>query len=222
MFCPNHKNGCGQSLKIGDVLLVDGSEMELVHGSTIYIAVYKLDDVGHRTCKVGILKAIPGQIHLFCNRVGRVSRLWRRRGEIIYEKAPGLRDGISYPVPRKETRSGKTLEICQVVGDYARLTFIDGGRCTAKPIRSSYSEEDLPDGATWCDVDKILSQLDKQKGKPKGDDGDEDLVDTDSSGDDKPIGWQRKNQSSKSNGSKKGGAGAKKKEAKKKGTKGKK
>ena len=33
MKCQDHPNGCGFHLQLGDVLFVDGSEMELVKGS---------------------------------------------------------------------------------------------------------------------------------------------------------------------------------------------
>lgn len=136
MKCQDHPNGCGFHLQLGDVLFVDGSEMELVKGSIIYMSVRKLDHQGVRTCKVGIMKAIPGQINLFCNRVGIVSKQCWRRGDTMLVKEPGVPEGWSYPFPRRgDAKDPKTLEICQSVGDYAVMTFIDGGRSTTVPVR---------------------------------------------------------------------------------------
>jgi hypothetical protein len=136
MKCQDHPNGCGFHLQLGDVLFVDGSEMELVKGSIIYMSVRKLDHQGVRTCKVGIMKAIPGQINLFCNRVGIVSKQCWRRGDTMLVKEPAVPEGWSYPFPRRgDAKEPKTLEICQSVGDYAVMTFIDGGRSTTVPVR---------------------------------------------------------------------------------------
>jgi hypothetical protein len=57
-------------------------------------------------------------------------------------KEPGVPDGWSYPFPRRgDAKEPKTLEICQSVSDYAVMTFIDGGRCTTVPVRSTCSYE---------------------------------------------------------------------------------
>jgi hypothetical protein len=47
---------------------------------------------------------------------------------------------LSHPFPRRgDAKEPKTLEICQSVGDYAVMTFIDGGRSTTVPVRSTGS-----------------------------------------------------------------------------------
>ena len=57
--CEEHPNGCGLSLNVSDIVMVDGSEMEMINGEVVNFAVRKLNHLGVRQCKVGLMRALP-------------------------------------------------------------------------------------------------------------------------------------------------------------------
>jgi hypothetical protein len=102
--CQKHPNGCGLSLKVSDIVMVDGSEMEMINGEVVHFAVRVLNHLGVRQCKVGLMRALPGQTHLFGNRDGVVSEIQRRVGDTIQSwSEPGQSSPTKTKVPRKET-----------------------------------------------------------------------------------------------------------------------
>ena len=55
MKCSFHTRGCGLSLKIGDILLVDAGE-SIFFRCIWFVSVRRLDEHGNRGCKVGYVK----------------------------------------------------------------------------------------------------------------------------------------------------------------------
>ena len=163
--CEEHPNGCGLSLNVSDIVMVDGSEMEMINGEVVNFAVRKLNHLGVRQCKVGLMRALPGQTHLFGNRVGVVSEIKRRVGDTIQSwSEPGQSSPTETKVPRKETSiikseskpaakpratkkskrndvhisdpNDKTREIVKDCRGIAIMTFIDGGGNTNVPPKT--------------------------------------------------------------------------------------
>lgn len=72
--CPLHPDGCGASLSLGDVVVVN-TTLCIFHSASWMIPVTKLDSVGAMTCTVGYIKVLCDQISLVGNRVGVVARM---------------------------------------------------------------------------------------------------------------------------------------------------
>ena len=146
MCCPQHKNGCGNYLRVGDVVFVDGAEMEMIKSQIVNFAVRKLSDKGHRLCKIGIMRCIFCQCHLIGNRVGRVTKIFRRTGDQIrtWTSADGPPQLSLYQRKNdnKNKKEGdKTLELIKDCHGVAVVTFLDGGYSTALPIRSENEKD---------------------------------------------------------------------------------
>lgn len=162
--CSQHPDGCGKSLRVNDLVMVDGTEMEFVCGDVVHFAVRRLNHCGVRGCKVGIMRALPGQCHLFGNRVGVVSEIQRRTGEVIQTwSEPSQTEPHETQAPRKdrpeshsdvkqESKKGKakkskkrddlhdpndkTREVVKDCRGVATMAFLDGGGNTLLPIGS--------------------------------------------------------------------------------------
>ena len=83
MKCSKHPDGCGHALSVGNIVVVDATECELVQGCIYYIAVRVVydgnDDKGavepYKGCKIGYLKCLFNQVHLFAHRVAIVTSI---------------------------------------------------------------------------------------------------------------------------------------------------
>ena len=75
MKCDQHKNGCGRTLKTCMTVVVDATECELVEGKIYYIAARVVTDDARKSCKIGIVKCLFDQVHLFAHRVGIVTEI---------------------------------------------------------------------------------------------------------------------------------------------------
>lgn len=73
-----HDDGCGKHLRPGNLVFIDAGDSEFVKGMIWFIGVYLLDEYLRKGCKVGIMKALPFQMHLYGNRVASVSQVLRR------------------------------------------------------------------------------------------------------------------------------------------------
>ena len=111
MMCEAHPDGCGKALEVHDIVVCDASECELVEGKIYYIAarmVVTIEDNGkvdtRKGCKVGIIKCLFNQLHLFAHRVGLVVSI-ERQDEV------------------KTLTQNMRNHCCTV----AKLSFLDGG-----------------------------------------------------------------------------------------------
>lgn len=75
MKCAAHPTGCGKQLEVGDTVIVDATECQLVQGKVYYIAARKINDDGQRSCKIGYVKCLFNQVHLFAHRVGVITSI---------------------------------------------------------------------------------------------------------------------------------------------------
>ena len=111
MCCDKHTDGCGKSLVMGTPVVCDATECELIEGKIYYIAartVRIVDEDGEREsrkgCKVGVVKCLFNQLHLFAHRVGLVVRIMKQ-----------------------DTEKSKTQYMRNHCCSVAEITFIDGG-----------------------------------------------------------------------------------------------
>ena len=135
MKCSFHTRGCGLSLKIGDILLVDAGE-SIFFRCIWFVSVRRLDEHGNRGCKVGYVKVIADRIPLVGNRVGIVKSMHKRKGDIITSFRTQGTSEVTIPprtVSENGQKNGITLELAYCAHDYAIITLLDGGIPAYRP-----------------------------------------------------------------------------------------
>lgn len=135
MKCSFHTHGCGLSLKIGDILLVDAGE-SIFFRCIWFVSVRRLDEHGNRGCKVGYVKVIADRIPLVGNRVGIVKSMHKRKGDIITSFRTQGTSKVTIPprtVSENGQKNGITLELAYCAHDYAIITLLDGGIPAYRP-----------------------------------------------------------------------------------------
>jgi hypothetical protein len=118
--CAKHPKGCGRTLKVGDVVKIDGSTpATLITGRAWMFNVIRFngDDID-RKCGVGVLKCFATQPHIVANRVAIVTE--------IGEHEPTDKPHIS-----------TVAQKCK----YAMIAFLDGNTI----VSSSATAQDLTD-----------------------------------------------------------------------------
>jgi hypothetical protein len=129
MKCSFHTQGCGLSLKIGDILFVDAGEC-IFFRCIWFVSVRRLDEHGNRGCKVGYVKVIADSVPLVGNRVGIVKSMHKRKGDVITSFRTQGTSKVTIP-PRTVSETGQkndiTLELAYCAHDYAIITLLDGG-----------------------------------------------------------------------------------------------
>jgi hypothetical protein len=149
MVCERHPDGCGRFLNPGDIIFIDASQCRF-YRCTWYVSCRKLNSDGCRTCKVGYVKVLADMMHLVGNRIGVITSIHvhdidhteiRSKTKVItkYDKEkpvtqqPETKKSKSSNAKPKSTTaqkkhtSGKTLDLCSCVHDYALITLLDGG-----------------------------------------------------------------------------------------------
>ena len=114
MKCKRHPNGCGDFIAQGTPVIVDATECELVQGCIYYIAVRVLGHIEdkkgewqpHKMCKIGYLKCLYNQVHLFAHRVGFISKI---------------------ELPEEDNETYLARNVCEGI---ARIRFTDTGLLT--------------------------------------------------------------------------------------------
>jgi hypothetical protein len=79
--CEKHRaHGCGQDLKVGDFIKVDGIKPAMfVKGKVWYFTAVRIDHTDHtHKCGVGIVKCFATQCFLVANRIGVVTEIVER------------------------------------------------------------------------------------------------------------------------------------------------
>jgi hypothetical protein len=149
-----------------------------------------LNGKGECTCKVGYVKVLPDQVRLVGNRYGVIDSVHRRTGYEInvttLDKSGHLTSSVTkLAKPKTKAKSddegtsarakttGKTLELCDCVHDYAMMTFLDGG--VPSFASRAFENADLDDDDGNND--------DNDGGDLQDTDDDDDGEDSDDSGD---------------------------------------
>ena len=185
MTCTEHTAGCGFSLKVGDVIFINGARAWF-HAATWFFSCFILDSDGVMTCKVGYVKVLADDSKLVANRIGVVSSIHRRKGEVITNTMKGnivARTKIKRKprkVKSKGKNNGKTMEMCDTVGDYALMTLLDGGfPAYAQPLPSIQDEgpdldeddDDSSDGSADEGMDSESDESEQQRNRKKSSNG---------------------------------------------------
>ena len=106
--------------------MVDASEATFYRGQ-YFLAVRALNADGHRTCKVGLLKVLCDQVHLFGNRIGIFVKIERRSlrfdDKMVHVTRAGkkLVDAIPLNPMKKKAKAAdqKPMKTCnQTVGAF--------------------------------------------------------------------------------------------------------
>jgi hypothetical protein len=177
MVCERHSNGCGFSLKPGDVIFIDAGQCRFYRGIW-YVSCRKLDSDGNRTCKVGYVKVPADMMHLVGNRIGIVSSIHvrdidhieiRSRTMVVTKRDKKKKSEATQPddAAKKKHTPGKTLDLCSCVHDYALIHMLDGGVPSFLGASSPHSaqpsggggdsDDDDDDDGESDDVDSISS-----------------------------------------------------------------
>jgi hypothetical protein len=193
MVCSEHPRGCGKSLVPGERVMVNAGQCRY-YLCTQFVSVRRLNGKGECTCKVGYVKVLPDMVRLVGNRLGVVDSVHRRTGDEIsvttLDKSEHLTSNVTKLVkPKPKAKSddegtsarakptGKTLELCDCVHDYAMMTFLDGG----VPSFASRAFENADDDDD--DDDDDGNNDDNDGGDLQDTDDDDDGEDSDDSGD---------------------------------------
>lgn len=173
MSCSFHTNGCGLSLKIGDVLFVDAGEC-IFFRCIWFISVRRLDEHGNRGCKVGYVKVLVNSVALVGNRIGVVKSIHKREGDVITSFRTQGTSTVTLPsrtVSETGQKNGITLELAYCAEDYAIITLLDGGVPSFRP-NGPYNEgpddpsEGLPPSDDSSDDESNKKPPPKKKHKP--------------------------------------------------------
>jgi hypothetical protein len=136
MICSNHPDGCGKSLRPGDMVMVNAGQC-IYYLATQFVSVRIVNAVGECTCKVGYVKVLPDMVRLVGNRIATVKSVHRRTGDKIVVQTLG-KSVIQVVKPKSKKKksledgkksgktAGKTLELCDCLNNYAMITFLDG------------------------------------------------------------------------------------------------
>ena len=157
MKCRDHTEGCGLTLKIGDLLYVDAGECIYFKGIW-FVSVRRLDEHGNRGCKVGYVKVIADRIDLVRNRLGIVKSMHKHNCDVLTNYTS--RAITRKQLPPRTTRdngekNGITQELAYCAGDYALITLLDGGVPAYRPNPSR-------PGPPTSDPDSSDDDLDKK------------------------------------------------------------
>lgn len=146
--CAKHPQGCGTTVAPGSTVFIDASHCIFQEGIWL-VSVRLLNKVGHRTCKIGYLKVLLNQIHLFGNRIGVINEVMVRVGDEIHTSHPYKGVTVS-KITRKNTRknageksNSRTLELCECMHDVAFVQFLDGGMPGDEKISDVIDDSDV-------------------------------------------------------------------------------
>ena len=188
MICSNHPDGCGKSLRPGDMVMVNAGQC-IYYLATQFVSVRIVNAVGQCTCKVGYVKVLPDMVKLVGNRLAVIKSVHRRTGDKIVVQTLG--NSVTQVMKPKKKKSledgkksgktaGKTLEFCDCVNDYAMITFLDGGvpsfasRAFHTPSADSDGDDDDNKNDDGNESDDIQDTDEDQVGYDSDDSGDYD------------------------------------------------
>jgi hypothetical protein len=197
MVCSEHPRGCGKSLVPGERVMVNAGQC-LYYLCTQFVSVRRLNGKGECTCKVGYVKVLPDQVRLVGNRYGVIDSVHRRTGYEInvttLDKSEHLTSSVTkLAKPKTKAKSddegtsarakttGKTLELCDCVHDYAMMTFLDGG--VPSFASRAFENADVDDDDGNNDDNHGGDNDDNDGGDLQDTDDDDDGEDSDDSGD---------------------------------------
>ena len=78
--CGDHPDGCGLSLEVGDIVVIDGSDTCKANGMTYCVGVFKLGPSLKRKCKVGQVQILGQHLNEVTNQYGQVTYVCPREG----------------------------------------------------------------------------------------------------------------------------------------------
>ena len=103
--CQEHKNGCGYSIELGDVVVIDGSDTYYRDLGVYEIGVFKIGHGLRRGCKVGVIKCLFNVLSFFTNRYAQVT----------------------YLTPHEEDEHTNHTDLHSKLQGYAHLAIMDSG-----------------------------------------------------------------------------------------------
>ena len=107
---------CGAVVRMGMPILIDATECELVDGYVYYIAARLITTSGRKGCKVGIVKCLFNQVHLFAHRVGYVTKILH---------------------PEENAEKTRTIHARNKCHGLARIVFADNGKTKFNQVESN-------------------------------------------------------------------------------------